>query len=92
MIWGNGEKLQNLILFFVVILATIVLYDISHVGVDQSDSIKYLFSSIQKAPVVFFTNAYPDYYSDFFKTILVFFKLFIFALFTSIIIKRLNRR
>lgn len=92
LIWGNGEKIQNLILFFVFILITIVFYDMLHVGVDKSDSIKYLFNSIQKAPVVFFINIYPDYYSDFFKTILVFLKLFIFALFTSIIIKRLNRR
>ena len=92
LIWGNGEKIKNLLVTFSIILVCIVVYDMKSVDDGKADSIKYLFSSIQNAPIVFFTNNFPSYYSDFVKMLIVFLRLFMFALFTSILFKRLNRR
>ncbi len=92
LIWGNGEKIKNLLVTFLIILGCIVIYDMRSVDDVKSDSIKYLFNSIQNAPIVFFTNNFPSYYSDFVKMLIVFLRLFMFALFTSILFKRLNRR
>lgn len=91
-IWGNGEKLKNLLISFLIILICIIAYDMSMVGEEKADSIRYLFSSIQNAPIIFFTNNFPEYYADFAKMLIVFLRLFMFALFTSILFKRLNRR
>mgnify|MGYP002652316784 FL=1 len=91
-IWGNGEKLKNLLISFLIILICIIAYDMSMVSEEKADSIRYLFSSIQNAPIIFFTNNFPEYYADFAKMLIVFLRLFMFALFTSILFKRLNRR
>lgn len=91
-IWGNGEKLKNLLISFLIILICIIAYDMSMVGEEKADSIRYLFSSIQNAPIIFFTNNFPEYYADFAKMLIVFLRLFMFALFTSILFKRLNER
>ena len=74
---------------YLIILVCIVVYDMKSVDDGKADSIKYLFSSIQNAPIVFFTNNFPSYYSDFVKMLIVFLRLFMFALFTSILFKRM---
>lgn len=91
-IWGNGEKLYNLIRFFIFVLIGIVIYDMSHASAQNSDSISYLINSIFRSIAIFFSVENPDYFSDSFKTLIVFIRLFLFALFISILVKRLSRR
>lgn len=91
-IWGNGEKITNLIRSFLLVLTLIVMYDMINVGEPNSDSIKHLINSIFRSVSIFFSIDTPKYFSNYFLTIVVFFRLFLFALFISIFVKRLNRR
>lgn len=91
-IWGNGEKLYNLIRLFIFVLISIVIYDMCHASPQNSDSISYLINSIFRSIAIFFSVENPSYFSDSFKTLIVFIRLFLFALFISILVKRLNRR
>lgn len=91
-IWGNGEKLSNLIRLFIFVLIGIVIYDMYHASPQDSDSLSYLINSIFRSVAIFFSVENPDNFSDSFKTLIVFIRLFLFALFISILVKRLNRR
>lgn len=88
-VWGNGESVLKLFRAILFIFLFIAVVDIS-VFSTSSNSIVDAFLS---APSVFFGVSqkyqnYPDYY----KVIIFVVRLTMFALFISIILKRLNRR
>lgn len=91
-IWGNGEKVEKLLRTFIIILGVIVIYDMYHVGMPQKDSIRYLLSSVMNSLSVFFNIDPADHFSKGFRTFIMFTRLFLFALFVSILVKRLSRR
>lgn len=89
-IWGNGENALNLlktvllIWFMTSILDTIIYKDSNLV----SNYIESLFTT----PAVFVGVYYPEYYPKTYLTIITIVRYIYFALFTSILIKRFNRR
>lgn len=92
LLWGNGEKIFNLVRSFILVLTCIVIYDMSKTSIQNANSIEYLIGSIFRSISIFFSVEKPSYFSDTFITIIIFIRLFLFALFISILVKRLNRR
>lgn len=91
-VWGNGEKVWKLFRFFILTLSFIVIYDIWAVGLPKADSLNYVYTSLKNSFAIFFGVYRPDHFSDNFCALVMFFRLFLFALFISIMVKRLNRR
>lgn len=89
-IWGNGESALKLvrtgILFWILfsLIDTICLKD--------PDRISNYFSSFCSLPSIFMGINKPVNYSEYYLTFITIMRFVGFALFTSIIIKRFNRR
>lgn len=91
-IWGNGEKVWKIVRFLIIMLVIIVVYDVYVQDYPEGDSISYAFQSLRNSFPVFFGVKTPDHFTPNFTAFIMFTRLFIFALFVSIMVKRLNRR
>lgn len=91
-IWGNGEKVWKIVRFLVITLFVIMIYDVYKQDSPDNDSILYAFNSLKNSFAIFFGIGTPSHFSANFIAIIMFTRLFIFALFVSIMVKRLNRR
>lgn len=89
-IWGNGESLWKLIRFTLLFILLMVIVDV-HISGDMMNVSDYI-TSLGKMPETFFSILKPENYSAIHLSIIYAFRLLVFALFISIIIKRFNRR
>jgi Pentapeptide repeats (9 copies) len=90
LVWGNGESLLKLGRAILVVLLAIALYDIVMFR-DHWKVYSYL-RAIVEAPQEFFGVRTPIYFSHSVLTAIVASRLLMFGLFTSIVVKRYNRR
>lgn len=89
-IWGHGEKPLRLIINGFLILCIIAVIDTTiH---KNTNSISDYLSSFYNAPAILVGINKPMYYPNFLLSIIAILKFIGFALFTSIIIKRFNKR
>lgn len=91
-VWGNGEKVWKIVRFLLSMLVVIVVYDVAIQKYPDGDSINYALNSFRNSFAVFFGVKTPSHFSSNFTAFIMFVRLFIFALFVSIMVKRLNRR
>ncbi len=91
-VWGNGEKVWKIARFLLLMLIVIVVYDVLNINLPNSDSISYAYSSFLKSFAIFFGVETPKHFTGNFIAFIMFSRLFIFALFVSIMVKRLSRR
>lgn len=91
-IWGNGEKIWKIVRFLIIMLIIIVVYDVYRQQYPQGDSISYAITALKNSFSVFFGINTPSHFTSNFIAFIMFTRLFIFALFVSIMVKRLNRR
>ncbi|AVR45430.1 hypothetical protein C7S20_09190 [Christiangramia fulva] len=89
-VWGNGENVRKLILtgIYLWIVCTLI-----HTFCFKNSSLIISYwESFKEVPSIIWGVRKPDYYSANYLTFLTILRFLGFALFTSIIIKRFNRR
>lgn len=89
-VWGNGENIWKLILagFYIWLICTIV----DTLCFKDGSLIVNYWQSFKEVPSIIWGAYRPEYYSVNYLTFLFILRFVGFALFTSIIIKRFNRR
>lgn len=89
-IWGNGESLTAFFRAVAVLIAALVLLDLS---LNPSTfSLPNVLPALWRAPQIFLGIDPPLYFSAGWMTIITLVRLIAFGLFMSILIKRFNRR
>jgi len=90
LLWGNGESLMKLFRTLIVIVILIGVFDTIFYrnSLDLSDYYK----SATEAPAIFFGVAKDLPYHSFYLAIITVIRLTLFALFTTILVKRFSRR
>lgn len=89
-IWGNGENPIKLIRTGLILWIGFSLIDTFYFR--DSNKVSEYFNSFIQTPSVFMGVKKPTEYSNFYITLITIIRFIGFALFTSIIIKRFNRR
>jgi len=96
-VWGNGENIGRFLRAILIILFMITLIDIyiSRASVfvcDNAISISQSWDKLLASPQIFFGVYSPSYFSWGILTTILVVRLIMFALFMTIILKRLSRR
>ena len=94
LIWGNGEDILKLVRSVFVFFILMGLFDIV-INQNQyltSNSFDFIWQMPVKIPAIFFATLSSPNYPLWYTTLVFFVRLVFFSLFTSVVIKRLNRR
>lgn len=94
LIWGNGEDILKLIRSVFVFFILMGLFDIV-INQNQyltSNSFDFIWQMPVKIPAIFFATLSSPNYPLWYTTLVFVVRLVFFSLFTSVVIKRLNRR
>lgn len=94
LIWGNGEDVCKLIITVLLFFCGMGIVDI-FINQNQylaSNSLDFIWQIPVRIPAIFFATLSPSNYPLWYTTLIFFIRLVFFSLFTSVIVKRLNRR
>jgi hypothetical protein len=89
-IWGNGENLNRLIRFILILLVVMALIDVAMFG--DASKIQSYYESFIRSFAIFFGTLTPDDYGKTYLALITCFRLVTVGFFLSIIIKRFGRR
>ena len=90
LLWGNGESALRLVISVIVLFFVMAIYSAIHIG-DAGKLISY-WDGLCVAPEVFLGVRSFQQYAYWYVTCVMIARLLFFAAFTSILIKRFNRR
>lgn len=89
-LWGNGESLIKLGRASFIVLLLIAGFE---TGLsDDCATLKIFYDNVLRSPQIFLGTSKADFISEGGLTVIFFTRLVVFALFVSILVKRLNKR